>query len=81
MVKQVRFSMELIRKILQLKWEGEKSNRMIERTLKVSRTTVATYLHRVSDHGLASFEQINSLSDCDLMNYIDPNPLFFLYFF
>ena len=41
-----RFCMELVREVFRMKWEEKLSNRFIGRSLRISKSTVGTYLIR-----------------------------------
>lgn len=72
MVKQVRFCMELIREVFRLKWQEKKSNRMVGQILKISKSTVATYLLKASMGQVENLDQLNSLDDEELRKIIFP---------
>ena len=61
-----RFCMELIREVFRLKWEKKQSNRLIGRSLRVSKSTIATYLARADKGNITTLEQLNSLSNDEL---------------
>ena len=73
MVKQVRFCMELIREVFRLKWQEKKSNRVVGKILKISKSTVATYLVRAALGKVTTLEQLNSFNDEDLRGIIFPD--------
>ena len=61
-----RFCMELVREIFRLKWEKKQSNRFIGRSLRISKSTIATYLARADKGNITTLEQLNSLSNDEL---------------
>lgn len=73
MVKQVRFCMELIREVFRLKWQEKKSNRVVGQILKISKSTVATYLLRASMGQVENLDRLNSLDDEELRKIIFPD--------
>lgn len=73
MTKQVRFCMELIREVFRLKWLEKKSNRTIGKILKISKSTVGTYLIRASMGEIENLKQLTSLSDDELRKIIFPD--------
>ena len=73
MVKQVRFCMELIREVFRLKWQEKKSNRVVGQILKISKSTVATYLVRAAMKKITTLEKLNSFNDEDLGKIIFPD--------
>ena len=76
-----RFCMELIREVFRLKWEKKQSNRLIGRLLRISKSTVATYLARANKASITTLEQLNSLGDDELgkiiflNKYADKKPI------
>ena len=76
-----RFCMELIREVFRLKWEKKQSNRLIGRLLRISKSTVATYLARADKASITTLEQLNSLGDDELgkiiflNKYTDKKPI------
>lgn len=57
-----RLSMRKVREVLRLKWERGVSNRLIARSCRVSRSTVADYLERADSAGLR-WELVKALDD------------------
>ena len=64
--------MELVREICRLKWSGNKSDRIVGRILKVSKTTVKTHYTRVIAAGINSWERLEALDDDELKKIIFP---------
>ena len=67
--------MELIREVFRLKWLEKKSNRVVGQILKISKSTVATYLTRASLGQITGLEQLDSLNDERLRRIIFPDKL------
>lgn len=67
-----RFCMELVREVFRLKWALKQSNRLIGSSLRISKSTVATYLARARRGEINNLQQINALSDEDLGKIIFP---------
>ena len=65
--------MELIREVFRLKWLEKKSNRVVGQILKISKSTVATYLTRASLGKITGLEQLDSLNDERLRRIIFPD--------
>lgn len=72
MAKQRRFVVDVVREVLRLKLQLLKSNREIGRILKISKSTVATYLARIKAAQLTNIGEINNLSDDELREVIFP---------
>ena len=73
MAKQVRFCMELIREVFRLKWLEKKSNRVVGQILKISKSTVGTYLVRAAMGRVTTLEQLDSFNDEELRKIIFPD--------
>ena len=67
--------MELIREVFRLKWLEKKSNRVVGQILKISKSTVATYLVRAAMGKITNLEQLNSFNDEELRRIIFPDKL------
>ena len=67
-----RFCMELVREVFRMKWEEKLSNRFIGRSLRISKSTVGTYLIRAARGNITTLEQINSLTNDELGKLIFP---------
>ena len=67
-----RFCMELVREVFRLKWKENQSNRFVGQSLRISKSTVATYLARANRGRVNTLEQLNSLSDEELKKIIFP---------
>ena len=73
MVKKVRFKMELVREVFRLKWQEKKSNRLIGSILKISKSTVASYLTRAVAKDIDNLDKLNSVGDEELKKIIFPH--------
>ena len=73
MAKQVRFCMELIREVFRLKWPEKKSNRAVGQILKISKSTVGTYLVRAAMGKITTLERLNPFDDEELRKIIFPD--------
>ena len=67
-----RFCMELVREVFRLKWSEKQSNRLIGSSLRISKSTVATYIARAVRGEINNLKQLNSLSDDELKKVIFP---------
>ncbi len=65
-----RFSVNSVKEVLRLKFEEEKSNRMIGKILKISKSTVATYLSRANEHGIKTYADVVLMPDEELRKKI-----------
>ena len=65
--------MELIREVFRLKWQENKSNRLIGQSLRISKSTVATYLARATQASISDLNQVSSFSDDELRKIIFPD--------
>ena len=72
MTNQMRFCMKAVREVLRLKFEQNKSNRMIGSIMHISKSTVGTYLERASSAGLTTYVIVQNLSDEELKEKIFP---------
>jgi len=87
MPKLRRFVVDIVREVLRLKLQLLKSNREIGRTLKISKSTAATYFSRIKIAKISSYDEIQKLSDEQLKEIIFPSkpgqkiiPIDFKYF-
>lgn len=88
MAKQRRFVVDLIREVLRLKFELNKTNRNIGRVLNISKSTVANYVEKADAFGLKNYKQVSELDDDALKAAIFPSkagqksiPINYEYFF
>jgi transposase len=72
MSKRRRFVVDIVREVLRLKLQLLKSNREIGRTLKISKSTVASYFSRIQIAKISSYDEIQELSDQQLREIIFP---------
>ena len=72
MVRQRRFVVDIVREVLRLKLQLLKSNREIGRILKISKSTVATYISRIKVAQITNIDEVNTLSDDELREIIFP---------
>ena len=72
MVKKTRFCMELVREICRLKWSENRSDRIIGKVLKVSKTTVKKHYERVLGAGIGSWGQLEAVDDDELKRMLFP---------
>jgi transposase len=70
-VPRERLSMRKVREVLRLKWERGVSNRLIARSCRVSRSTVADYLERAEAAGL-DWHWVEELDDGRLEGLLFP---------
>jgi Sigma-70, region 4 len=75
MSKQWRFCVKLVREILLLKYETQKSYREVARLHSLSKNTVKMYVTRAEAAGVDSVETLNSTSDEKLKEIIFPHPV------
>ena len=67
-----RLSMRMIKEVLRLKFECRLSNRKIERSCPVRRTTVANYLRRAEAAHLTTWAQVAALTETTLEEVLFP---------
>ncbi len=76
MPKQWRFSVKLVREILEQKLNNKNlSNRKIARLNSVSKSTVASYLAQAEIAGINTIEKLKATNDEDLRKIIFPHPI------
>ncbi len=87
MPKLRRFVVDIVREVLRLRLQLLKSNREIGKTLKISKSTVATYFSRIEIAKISSYDEIQKLSDEQLKEIVFPSkpgkkiiPIDFKYF-